>query len=313
MPRPLIAAFAASLALHAVALLGVQIDLAQPPERPPLLAELVMPPRLQPVSPAEEKKAEAPQPARPSKTKPPRAAPAKAPVTPVPEAGPQPRPEVAAPEPAAPRAAVKGAMRFRVVRGTQDFEAGRAESEWEFADGNYRIRLMMETTGVAVMFKSIRMEQESRGKLTSGGLRPERFVTRRNGAETNETIEFDWVGREAVLGRSGSRQPLADGVQDLLSFQYQLAYLPEVVDGTTLLVATARKIEPYRFQLIGEEELETAAGVFKTLHVKVPTEHNTTELWLALDRGLLPMKIRHIDRKGETTELIITEMGTPQQ
>ena len=65
--------------------------------------------------------------------------------------------------------------------------------------------------------------------------------------------------------------------------------------------------------LIGEEELETVAGAFKTLHVKVPTEHNTTELWLALDRGLLPIKIRHIDRKGETTELIVTEIGTPQQ
>lgn len=313
MPRPLIAAFFASLALHTAALLGVQIDLGQPPERPPLLAELVIPPRPQPVPAAEEKKAEAPQPAQPPKAKPPRAAPAKAPVAPVPEAGPEPRPEVVAPEPAAPRVAVKGATRFRVVRGTQDFEAGRAESEWEFADGNYRIRLMMETTGVAVMFKSIKIEQESRGKLTSGGLQPERFVTRRNGAETNETIEFDWAGREAVLGRSGSRQPLADGVQDLLSFQYQLAYLPKVVDGTTLLVATARKIESYRFQLIGEEELETVAGVFKTLHVKVPTEHNTTELWLALDRGLLPIKIRHIDRKGETTELIVTEIGTPQQ
>ncbi|OQA34630.1 MAG: hypothetical protein BWY57_00337 [Betaproteobacteria bacterium ADurb.Bin341] len=314
MPRALIVAFCASLALHVAALVGLQIDLAQPPERPPLLAELVMPPRPQP---AEEKKTEVPLPARPPKAKSPPVAPAKVPIAPVPEAEPTPRPEVVAPEPipplAAPRIAGRGVMRFRVFRGVQAMEVGRAEHEWEFAEGRYRLTAFIETTGLAVLFKSVRIEQESQGKLLAGGLRPERFITRRNGVETNEGAEFDWAAKEVALARSGSRHPVTEGAQDLLSFYYQLAYLPGLAEGTTLGVATSRKFEHYRLQVVGEELLETEVETFRTLHLKVQTETNTTELWVALDRGLLPVKIRHIDRKGEVFDQIVNEIGTPQQ
>ena len=47
------------------------------------------------------------------------------------------------------------------------------------SDGRYRILSVMETTGVAAWVKPVRLETESTGELVAGGLKPERYVSRR--------------------------------------------------------------------------------------------------------------------------------------
>ena len=51
--------------------------------------------------------------------------------------------------------------------------------------------------------------------------------------------------------------------------------------------------------MLGDEEIEVPAGVLRTLHLRAPGV-NTTELWLAYDYLMLPVKIRHVDRKGDS-------------
>ncbi|MBS1197426.1 MAG: hypothetical protein H6R18_1211 [Proteobacteria bacterium] len=327
MSRALAVAFAGSVFIHAAALLFLGADQAQPPARPPLLAKLVLPPKVEaaPPAPAASELVAPPVPAlspaaqTPSTRLPPVAKasmPAPSPL-PVPVEPPVPAPQVE--KPAKPQTgkavlpiAARGAIRYLVIRGTQGMIVGRAEHEWEFGEGNYILRAVTETIGLAALVKPVRMEIESRGRLTPEGLRPQRFLTRRNGVPTDDTAEFDWEKREVALSRGSTRQGVEAGAQDLLSFHYQLAYLPKLEEGTTLQVATARRVENYRFQIIGEEQLETEIGVFRTLHLKTQTG-TTTELWLALDHGLLPIKIRHIDRKGDIYDQIVNEMGTPEE
>jgi hypothetical protein len=37
----------------------------------------------------------------------------------------------------------------------------------------------------------------------------------------------------------------------------------------------------------------------------------TTEVWIALDRQRLPVRIRFTDKKGESFEQVATEIGSP--
>ena len=37
---------------------------------------------------------------------------------------------------------------------------------------------------------------------------------------------------------------------------------------------------------------------------------STTEIWIALDRYRLPVKIRFIDKKGDSFEQLVTEIGS---
>jgi hypothetical protein len=159
-----------------------------------------------------------------------------------------------------------------------------------------RIRAITETSGLVALFKRVRVEAESRGRVTESGLRPEHFVVRRKGRDSDERIDFDWRARQV---RMGDRPPLAlpGGTQDILSLNFQLALLPEH-SGVALAVATGRKLASYRLEVVGEETIETPAGSFRCLHVRV-SGRATTELWLAYEQALLPVKIRHVDRKGD--------------
>ena len=340
MPFALILAVVASLGIHATLLFGPDFDLATEPETVPLLAELR--PLQRPPADAET----APAAARPPTVKPKTAqrrrtsgAPKSASETPVlsvpgtsaalasePELSPEAialsptAPLVAtAPTltaaaqpapPAEPRLPRRMRIRYRVDRGDSNFEIGFAEHDWQIEDGRYRLHSVVETTGIVWLFKSLRVEMDSRGTLTAAGLRPESFAVVRDGHPTRENAAFDW---ERMTVRVGGRaeQAVAPGAQDLLSFNYQLGFLPDLHSGSTLPIVTGKKYGIYRLQVLGDEQIELPAGSLRTLHLRAPGE-NTTELWLAYDYLLLPVKIRYLDAKGDSFVQVATQIQLSQ-
>jgi hypothetical protein len=100
-------------------------------------------------------------------------------------------------------------------------------------------------------------------------------------------------------------QIMIQGTQDLLSFNYQLGFMPHPEVGSTLPIATGRKYGIYRLEVLGDEDIEIPAGVLRTLHLRAPGV-NTTELWLAYDYLLLPVKIRFVDNKGDSLVQVAT-------
>jgi len=190
----------------------------------------------------------------------------------------------------------RGVIRYRVDRGDQGFQIGRATHTWEASDGVYRITAVTETSGLIGFFRPLRAEVESSGRLTAGGLLPDRFVTRQSGRETNEQADFDWQQMQVHLaGRPA--QALNPGAQDLLSLNYQLGLLGDLATGYQLSVVTGRRCARYRLEVLADEAVETPAGTFHSMHLRV-SGVASTELWLARERALLPVKIRFVDRKG---------------
>jgi len=201
----------------------------------------------------------------------------------------------------------RGRIRFAVFKGEQGLEVGQSIHEWQVTDGTYQLTGITETTGLAAFFKPVRIAYESRGRLLAGGLSPETFVSRKNGNETGDRAEFDWPGSSIALGKEGRRQSLPAGAQDFISFYYQFGLLPALGNSVELPVATGRKLEALRFVRVGEENLALAFGTVPTLHYRAAGE-TTTEVWLATERRLLPVKIRHIDKKGEVFDQVATEL-----
>jgi hypothetical protein len=114
--------------------------------------------------------------------------------------------------------------------------------------------------------------------------------------------------------RVGNRSPrtLLPGTQDVLSFAYQLGLIADLAAHGSLPVATGKKYGQYRLEVVGDEEIEVPAGTFRCLHVRVPGG-STTELWLAYDRALLPVKIQHTDRKGDVYVQLATTIELSQE
>lgn len=324
MPFALIIAFAASLGIHAAVLFGPDIDLSTEPESLPLVAELKPLPKPQPhIEPVVKSDKRVSGKSKVLRRKAETVASA-TPVISVPEASSDVEPATAVepelesaatatpvapsepPPVVVPRLPERGKIRYRVDRGDSNFEIGYSEHTWEISGGRYRLSSVAETTGLVWLFKSIRIEMESRGQMTAEGLRPETFSIRRNGQETGEQATFDWDNMKVRVG-DRDEQALDHGAQDLLSFNYQLGYLALSEAGSTLPIATGKKYGIYRLEVLGDEEIEVPAGLMRTLHLRAPGE-NTTELWLAYDYLLLPVKIRHVDAKGDSLVQVATEI-----
>lgn len=323
MPILLLFALAGSLAIHGVALFGTDVELfGGGQELPPLQAE-IRPPPSPPPAPEPPRRVARP----PVKKVPPPVVAAAAvvgntnsvpPEPPVADSAAEIAPEIAstvAVTPAAPAAPVKailpasGTIRFAIFKESLGLQIGRAEHHWEFSeDGRYRLQGMTETSGLAALLRPVRLELESTGRLGPNGLVPETFRTVKNGRDANENADFDWSTAAVRLSRDGSVQPVAAGTQDILSLNYQLAYLKRPDDGSSIGVVTGKKYDRYALDSLGEEVIETPAGRFRTLHLRATTD-NTTEIWIALDRHRLPVKIRFTDKKGESFEQIATELG----
>lgn len=313
MPFALLIALAGSLAIHGAALFGTDVELfGSEPEPVSLRAEIQPPPPVpipeaaRPVS-RPPGKPEALVSARPSPVAVP--VPAEVPVEIAPEV-----PSTAAvimPAPAKPILPASGVIRFAIFKESIGFQVGRAEHRWEFTeDGRYRLTGITETSGLAALLKPVRLEVESSGRMVAGGLQPETFRSQKNGKDANENADFDWSTAAVRLSRDGSLRPISPGAQDILSLNYQLAYLGKLAEGASIGVVTGKKYERYALDSLGEEEIEVPAGRFRTLHLRAMTD-NTTEIWIALDRGRLPVKIRFTDKKGESFEQVATELGMP--
>ncbi|MCB4361162.1 DUF3108 domain-containing protein [Quatrionicoccus australiensis] len=317
MPFVLVVAFAGSLALHALALFGADLELpGSEPEPLVLHAELRMPlppPAVpDPVQAAREKKP------RPLKKVPlTRAAPDAVSLPPAPELMPvvETPPEEQAPEvstsplPTEPLLPASGAIRYAIYKTSIGMQVGRAEHRWEFdGEGHYRLTAFTETSGLAALIKPVRVDMESQGRLVAGGLQPESYRTRKQRGD-EENADFDWSTGQVRLSRDGGVASIVPGTQDLLSLIYQLAYLPRPEEGSSIGVVTGRKYDRYELDSLGEELIEVPVGQFRTLHLRAVAGNTMTEIWIALDDSRLPVKIRFTDKKGDSFEQVATEIA----
>lgn len=325
MPFALIAAALASLGIHAALLFGPEFDLSPAPEPLLLQAEIILKPRAAP----EQKPATAASAKKPlmphtksithnSSANVVATAPVMASAETVPETevagevvGAAGAAEPVVHEDAPPAELVlppRGEIVFSVTRGDPPAIIGRSVQSWELGDGNYRITSVTETVGLAALIKPIMLTSESRGRIIASGLEPASFLSQQQGKARSEHVEFDWAAG-VVRFANGNTSPLPAGSQDLLSFNFQLGWLSKTGD---MAIATGKKLGRYRIELIGEELLETKVGFLTTLHFRAPGE-TTTEVWLAPAHYLLPVKIRHIDKKGESYDQLADEIRIPDK
>lgn len=342
VPASLIIGLALSVGLHLALLFGAQLELPLETERQVLMAELR--PQALPVARFEKPEASVQAEARPTVpvAKNPRAKKTRStPALPLPivtESSPDSAPAVVA-EPApdtipvetpnevpsevladtAPvdevpvagpvqqRLPPRGVIHYRVDNGERNFQVGIARQEWEISDAHYRLKSELETVGIAWLFKSYRLEMESRGRVTEQGLQPEFFEIRRNGKDAREKASFDWE-RMAVQVGNRAEQSLDPGAQDFLSFNYQLGFMQHPSSGSALPLATGKKYAVYRLVAMDDEEIATPMGALRTLHLQVPGEN--IDLWLAYDYLLLPVKIRFVDRNDRVFIQVATQIQT---
>ncbi len=193
-------------------------------------------------------------------------------------------------------------MRFSVHYG---FASGEQTLVWVNDGERYMLTSVASATGLAGMFYRGRLVQMSQGRVTPTGLQPEEFWDQRG--ERRSSARFDHAAARLTLTPARGAPRHLDGAgdaQDLLSVLFQLALTAPVDRPVRYTVFNGRKLRAYTFESRGEGVLDSALGPLRTLHLaRVDDPDGRFEVWLAIDRHYLPVRVLRGDDDGNIAEL----------
>nr|WP_246264622.1 DUF3108 domain-containing protein [Aromatoleum toluvorans] len=199
----------------------------------------------------------------------------------------------------------RGSIRFSVHMGEGGFAVGEAQHEWSHDDKRYSMSVAVRTTGVVGIFRRFQYVQRSEGSVGAGGLQPERFSVEQT-RKTPTNARFDWGTRQVTMTR-GEKERVAElrpGDQDVLSLWHQIGIVGAVSGSNELNVITGREATPSTVEVMGPEKQALPIGLLDTLRVRAEARNGslTIDIWLARNYGMLPVRIRIVDDKGEVLD-----------
>lgn len=196
-------------------------------------------------------------------------------------------------------------LTFIVYQGENGFRTGEIHHQLDIHKGRYTLNSERQTAGLTSLHNSDRFIQTSRGKFGKQGFQPDIFAEEKitQGGKQGQHATFDWV-QQKLRYSNGDESPLPVDAQDAFSFLYQLSQLPMNGEFFTLSVSSSALIEQYQIEIGAKENITTAMGELRALHLRKMHAQGTAyfEIWLGLEYRLLPVKFRQVDSAGNVTE-----------
>ncbi len=205
----------------------------------------------------------------------------------------------------------RGNIRFRVLLGEPGFEVGEARHEWTHDRKRYQMSVSLETTGVVDLFRKLRYRQHSEGRVGPKGLQPERFGVEQSSRKP-ESAEFDWQAGQVTMRRGERTRTAAiePGDQDVLSLWHQLGIVGVAGLPQELNVVSGKSATRSVLEAVGVERPVLPIGQLEALRVRARALDGklSIDIWLAREYGMLPVRIRIVDEKGEVLDQQAVEL-----
>ncbi|MDY0976756.1 DUF3108 domain-containing protein [Massilia sp. CFBP9012] len=239
-----------------------------------------------------------------------------------PPAAPAPTPAPEAPAPAEPAAPVVHEMRrykvdmpppasitLDVARTDKDGAewSGEALLAWQLNDDTYKIQV---EAGIRVVFTRVNLVVlHSEGAVAAAGFAPIKMTEKRRGRSLTAT-HFNWGENKVTFSASQAAYPLVPGAQDKASVPLQLSAIArgdskQLSGDIDIFVGEDRDAAVYRFNVVGQEEIDTRLGKLQTWRLTRPPQpgsyKSTLDIWLAPQHGWYPVRIRNTEANGAVT------------
>ena len=174
-----------------------------------------------------------------------------------------------------------------------------AESRQRLEHDGRSYRLSETWSGKGILSLRGEITRSSQGAVVADGLRPQNFEDKRPGRESQKAA-FDPAATTATLLR-----------QDQLSFIWTLAFAPPR-DAVTASVADGKRVTSYTYQAAGRERVKTPAGEFDALKLvkrRDNPQDKATEIWLAIDRQYIPVRILIVEKDGTRLDQVAVKIS----
>jgi Protein of unknown function (DUF3108) len=194
---------------------------------------------------------------------------------------------------------------------------GVMQDAFDIRDNRYQIISETHATGVLALVQRRPARVTSSGEVDRHGLRPQTFEAARGSSDARRArADFDWSARTLTLTHDNRSETvtLPAATQDRLSVMYQFLFLaPEQLRELKFAMTNGRKLDQYRYAVGPDTALDTPLGRLPVIHLvkQLAPGDTATELWLAKDHGLLPVKMRIVEDDGSRFEQLITRIEMP--
>src|SRR5688572_3874914 len=139
----------------------------------------------------------------------------------------------------------------------------------------------------------------SRGIVTPQGLRPLEYTDERTGRDTARA-SFDWSGKTLTQQyRDGPKtSELPPRPHDRLAFLFEFSFFSPKKSEVLFDIADGRGISHQLYRVGGRERIKVPAGEFNAVKLTRTKEDERADLWFAIDRGYLPVRILITGKDG---------------
>jgi len=192
--------------------------------------------------------------------------------------------------------------------------SGSANIAWQQDGASYKAT---QDVGVSIVFARINLLQvSSEGTINEFGIAPTTFNEKRRNRSATAT-HFNQQDQKITFSANERAIALMAGAQDRATVLFQLAGIGradvnQYGKDMDILVGEDRDAVVYRFQLIGEEEIETKMGKLLTWHLARPPKPGSynarLDIWLAPSQEWYPVQIRNTEGNGAVTTQTVTSI-----
>jgi hypothetical protein len=192
--------------------------------------------------------------------------------------------------------------------------AGVGSMSWHTDGSKYQVGVEV---GISMLITRINLlVLNSEGTIDDYGIAPDTFTEKRKGRSLTAT-HFNRNEGNISFSASEQHYPLLAGAQDKATVPFQLggigrANVSQLGGDIDILVGEDKEANIFRFQLVGEEELETKLGKLQTVHLLRPPKPGTysskLEIWLAPGLNWYPVQIRNTEASGALTTQTVSRI-----
>ena len=186
---------------------------------------------------------------------------------------------------------------------------------WQTDGSQYKVRV---EAGLAMLVTRVNLlELNSEGEIDDAGIAPREFTEKRRGRSLTAT-HFQRNEGRITFSASERSYPLLTGAQDRATIPFQLAAIGranvnQLGGDIDILVSDNRDAAIYRFQLVGEEEIDTKMGRLVTWHLARPPKPGSysarLDIWLAPSLQWFPVQIRNTEANGALTTQTVSKIS----
>lgn len=191
---------------------------------------------------------------------------------------------------------------------------GVAAMSWQNKGDSYRLSLEV---GLSMLITRINLlVLSSEGVIDASGVVPVKATEKRRGRAQTAT-HFDAAGKTIRFSATTATAPWQEGAQDKASLPFQLAAIGradvhQLAGNIDILVGEEKEATVFRFQMVGEETLDTNMGRLQTWHLRRPPKRGSyssqLDIWLAPSLQWYPVQIRNTEANGALTTQTVSKL-----